>query len=106
MHAVALVVAFFVQSVGELADPRPAHVVDQAEVLDAAAEQRLEQTAAGIARAQLVVVTVDSVPGTAKQFATDLFNHWRLGSADKNEGVLVLLVMGQRRLEIETGTGI
>jgi uncharacterized protein len=99
-----------VQSVSEVPDPRPASlVVDQAGVLDAAAEARLNGVLLG-ARDRLgptlAVVTVDDVAGTPKEFATALFNHWQLGSAAKHDGVLVLLVMGKRRLEVETGTGI
>lgn len=99
-----------VQSVADVPDPRPASlVVDQAGVLDAAAEGRLNAAlldARDKLGPTLAVVAVDDVPGTPKEFATALFNHWQLGSAAKNDGVLVLLVMGKRRLEVETGTGI
>lgn len=101
---------FAVQSVSEVPDPRPARlVVDQAGVLDDATEARLDAALLD-ARTRLgpeiAVVTVDDVPGTPKEFATALFNHWKLGTAAKNDGVLVLLVMGKRRLEVETGTGL
>jgi uncharacterized protein len=106
----ALLVIFQVASVTEVASPRPnGWVTDQASVISADAEARLDamagelHTLRGI---ELAIVTVDSVPGTPKQFATDLFNHWKLGSAATNNGVLVLLVMSQRRLEIETGDGM
>jgi uncharacterized protein len=55
---------------------------------------------------EMPVVTVQDVPGTPKEFATALFNHWGVGKADADNGVLVLLVMGQRRLEMETGYGV
>src|SRR5690606_12839798 len=48
----------------------------------------------------------DSVSGTPKQFATALFNHWGVGSAERNDGVLFLLVMSSRRLEVEVGYGL
>lgn len=106
--AYSLVLA--VQSVADVPDPRPAAlVVDQAGVVDDAAEGRLNRALVGLREvrgAELAVVTVDDVPGTPKEFATALFNHWKLGTAEKNDGVLVLLVMGQRRLEIETGIGM
>jgi uncharacterized protein len=108
--ATLCVFTILVQGVGDLPDPRPSRwVVDQAEVLSdddlAALERTLaaERTRPG---AEIAVVTVDAVPGTAKQFATALFNHWRLGRADRDDGVLVLLVMAQRRVEIETGDGL
>ena len=99
-----------VQSVAEVPSPRPGGwVTDQADVLDAAAEARLDALAEALHRdrgAEVAVVTVDDVPGTPKQFATELFNAWHIGRADHDDGVLVLMVMGKRRLEIETGRGI
>ncbi len=101
---------FAVQSVSEVPDPRPARlVVDQANVLDDATEARLDAALLDVRTRlgpEIAVVTVDDVPATPKEFATALFNHWKLGTAAKNDGVLVLLVMGKRRLEVETGTGL
>jgi uncharacterized protein len=56
--------------------------------------------------AEVAVVTVDDVDGTPKQFATKLFNHWGIGSAERNDGVLFLMVMNERRLEVEVGYGL
>lgn len=56
--------------------------------------------------AEVAMVTVQDVEGTPKEFATALFNHWRLGKAGANNGLLVLMVLGQRRLEMETGYGL
>lgn len=106
----ALLVIIQVASVTEVASPRPdGWVTDQANVIDPDDRAKIEAQAAELHRLrgiELAVVTVDSVPGTPKQFATDLFNHWKIGSATTNNGVLVLLVMNQRRLEIETGDGM
>ncbi|MBA3393347.1 MAG: TPM domain-containing protein [Deltaproteobacteria bacterium] len=105
-----LMLVFQVASVTDIASPRPTGwVTDQAAILDDATEAKLNAlaqrlfTSKGI---ELAIVTVDDVPGTPKQFATKLFNHWGIGAAQTNTGVLVLLVMGKRRLEVETGTGI
>ncbi len=106
----ALLVIFQVASVTEVASPRPnGWVTDQANVIPADVEAKIDAQAEELNRLrgiELAVVTVDSVPGTAKEFATALFNHWKIGSAATNNGVLVLLVMSQRRLEIETGDGM
>ncbi len=106
----ALLVIFQVASVTEVASPRPTGwVTDQANVISADAEAQLDAIAGelnSLRGIELAIVTVDSVPGTPKQFATDLFNHWKIGSASTNNGVLVLLVMSKRRLEIETGDGM
>lgn len=106
----ALLVIIQVASVTEVASPRPnGWVTDQANVISAEDEARLDAIAGELNKLrgiELAVVTVDTVPGTPKQFATDLFNHWKIGSAATNNGVLVLLVMSQRRLEVETGDGM
>ena len=107
----ASVIVSSVVSVADVPNPRTANrwVTDQANVLDARAEATLEAAAQALQDArgiELAVVTVDDVREPPKAFATALFNRWGIGSAQTNNGVLVLLVMGQRRLEIETGTGI
>ena len=97
--------------VTEVPNPREAGVwvTDLAEVVDAADEaalnELLDQLEADTS-AEVAVVTVDSVSGTAKEFTTELFAHWGVGKADKDNGLLVVLVMDQRRLEMETGYGL
>ncbi len=58
-------------------------------------------------RAHLDVVLVrslgEAVPKTA---ATALFNKWKIGRRDTNNGLLMLLVLDQRRVEFETGYGL
>ena len=58
-------------------------------------------------RAHLDVVLVrslgEAVPKTA---ATALFNQWKIGRQDTNNGLLMLLVLDQRRVEFETGYGL
>lgn len=57
--------------------------------------------------AEIAVVTVKSAGDiTPKDFATELFNLWGIGKKGKDNGVLVLLVMDARRIEVETGYGI
>jgi uncharacterized protein len=45
----------------------------------------------------------EAVPKTA---ATALFNKWKIGRKDTNNGLLMLLVLDQRRVEFETGYGL
>jgi uncharacterized protein len=45
----------------------------------------------------------DAVP---KQFATALFEAWGIGKKQVDNGVLILHVLDQRRVEIETGYGV
>jgi uncharacterized protein len=106
----ALTLYLAAQSVTGLTDPRPASlVVDQAGVIDDATEARIDAVLLALRRdrgTEVALVTVDDVDGATKAFATALYNHWQLGSAANSDGVLVLMVMGQRRLEIETGDGM
>lgn len=56
--------------------------------------------------AEIAVVTIQKTDGsTPKEFATNLFNLWNIGKKDKDNGILVLLVMEERRIEVETGYG-
>ena len=105
-----LALVFSMVTVTQVPNPRPnGWVTDQANVLDIPTEDKLNTLAETLYRTkqiELAIVVVDDVRETPKQFATALFNHWGIGNAQTNTGVLVLLVMGKRRLEIETGTGI
>ena len=57
--------------------------------------------------AEVAVVTVVSADAaTPRDFATDLFNHWGIGKADVDNGLLILMVEDERRLEMETGYGM
>ncbi|MEZ4317782.1 MAG: TPM domain-containing protein [Myxococcota bacterium] len=57
--------------------------------------------------AELVVVTVAATaPETPRDFATALFNEWGVGDREANNGLLVLLVMDERRIEMEVGYGL
>jgi uncharacterized protein len=105
-----LALVFSMVSVTGLESPRPdGWIVDQANVLDIGTEDKLNTLAEQLYRTkqiELAIVVVDDVRETPKQFATKLFDHWKIGNAQTNTGVLVLMVMNKRRLEIETGTGI
>jgi uncharacterized protein len=98
-------------SVQEIPSPRPqnAWVADTVDMIDADAEARLNQLISAIEAEQgveIAVVTVEDVDTpTPKDFATALFNHWGIGKARNDNGLLVLMVRGQRRLEMETGYG-
>jgi uncharacterized membrane protein YgcG len=39
-------------------------------------------------------------------FSVNLFNYWKVGKAGKNNGLLILIVMDQRRVEFKTGYGL
>jgi uncharacterized protein len=58
-------------------------------------------------RAHIDVVLVRSLgEAVPKMAATALFNQWKIGSKVTNNGLLMLLVLDQRRVEFETGYGL
>jgi uncharacterized protein len=58
--------------------------------------------------AEIAVVTVpDTLPyPTPKAYATALFNRWKIGKKSQDNGVLILVSLKDRRIEIETGYGV
>ena len=66
------------------------------------------QTSHGI---EAVVVTIDSIgdygtgDATIESFATGLFNAWGIGDATKNDGMLLLVAVKDRKVRVELGSG-
>lgn len=56
---------------------------------------------------QLVVTTVESIENeTIETFANELFRSWGIGNKDKNNGLLILLALNERKIRIEVGYGL
>ncbi|MEQ8536870.1 MAG: TPM domain-containing protein [Coleofasciculus sp. D1-CHI-01] len=86
-------------------------VTDMAEILSEDTENKLNQIISELETengTEIAVVTVleTSAAASPKAFTTELFNHWGIGKADEDNGVLFLISTGDRRVEIETGYGI
>lgn len=85
-------------------------VVDNAGMIDAAAEAALvDRLAAFEAKSsdQIVVATIPDLGGEAiEPYANRLFRHWRLGQAGEDNGVLLLVSRDDRRMRIEVGYGL
>ena len=85
-------------------------VVDNADMIDAATEAALTQKLADFETKgsdQIVVATIPSLGGEEiEPYATRLFNFWKLGQASKNNGVLLLVARGDRKMRIEVGYGL
>ncbi len=105
-------VGVWAQRVEEVPNPRltGGWVTDMAGILNAQQKQRLNQMIDALERdtgAEMAVVilqrTLDAEP---KAFATELFNRWGIGKKGADNGVLVLVALQQRRIEVETGYGI
>jgi uncharacterized protein len=59
-----------------------------------------------VSGAQVAVVMLPSIgEENPKEFSTALFNKWRIGQKNSDNGLLILTVMDQRRTEFETGFG-
>ena len=58
-------------------------------------------------RAQVAIVLVNNIGDRIpKEFATELFKSWGIGDKVTNNGLLVLLVKDQKRIEFEVGYGL
>jgi uncharacterized protein len=85
-------------------------VVDEANILDAAARTALTDKLAALEAKttdQLVVVTLKSLQGTSiEDYGYQLGRRWQVGQKGKNNGVLLIVVPSERKLRIEVGYGL
>lgn len=101
-------------TVQEVPNPRQQSggwVTDMAGILSYKTETQINQIISQLEAkngTEIAVVTVrETAPAASpKKFATQLFNHWKIGKKGKDNGVLFLISVGDRRVEIETGYGI
>jgi len=87
-----------------------APVVDLANVLSPDAETRISgrlqelRDTSGVQMSVLTITTTHGVP--IEEFATDAFARWGGGTAHRNDGVLFVLAVDDRRNRIEVGYGL
>lgn len=101
-------------TVQEVPNPRQANsgwVTDMANILSPSIEAQLNQMVAELEAkngVELAIVTVarTTPEHSPKEFATELFNYWGIGKKGQDNGVLLLISQGDRRVEIETGYGV
>ena len=79
-------------------------------VLSSSTKNTIEQNGKALEDAtgiQAIAVVVDFLDGQdPADYATDLINAWGIGQAGENNGVVVLLARGDRKIQIGTGTGL
>jgi len=112
----SLYVAFFLVpcpglalTVQEVPNPRQVSggwVTDKAEILQPETETQLNQMIARLEAKNGAEIAVVTVPETApaaspKEFTTNLFNYWKIGKKGQDNGVLFLISVKDRRVEIE-----
>ncbi|MDO5561897.1 MAG: TPM domain-containing protein [bacterium] len=113
LFLVVLICLFFVPSALALAVPNKSdefYVQDLANVIDAEAESEFiarSQALAAQDGTQIVLLTIPSLEGDSlEEFSLKTARDWSIGSAEKNNGVLILLVMDSHDIRIEVGYGL
>jgi uncharacterized protein len=85
-------------------------VTDQANVLPPAIEQELRDASLALEASDSTQVVVYTVPTTGsksiEQFALETFRATGIGQAGRNNGVLVVVAVRDRKVRIEVGTGL
>jgi uncharacterized membrane protein YgcG len=94
--------------------PADEYVNDYAGVMEQKHEDDLRARLADLDRRTGVEATVltiasihdyDTGDATIESFATNLFNTWGIGDAEKNDGLLILVAVRDHRVRIEVGKG-
>ena len=90
--------------------PKPFYAADFANVLEQETEDYITEQNGVLENAcgaQIVVVTTDFLDGMdIEDYAYTIFNHWKIGDADKNNGVLLLLAIGEENYWCMQGKGL
>jgi uncharacterized protein len=85
-------------------------VVDQAQLLDAAQEQAIEQKIIALEQKtghQFVVVTLSDLQGyDIADFGYQLGRHWRIGNEKADDGALLIIAPTERKVRVEVGYGL
>lgn len=85
-------------------------VVDQAELLSPAQERRLDAASEAVEREvgpQFVIVTANSLQGRPiEEFGLTLGRQWGIGSAERDDGLILLVAPNERKVRIEVGYGL
>src|SRR5947209_4092773 len=85
-------------------------VSDFADIVDASARNQVEAYCAAVERstgAQIALVVIPSPQGEpVEDVAGTLYRGWGVGSRGRQQGVLLLLAIGERRGRLEAGPGL
>ncbi|MDC7222515.1 MAG: TPM domain-containing protein [Spirochaetales bacterium] len=97
-------------SLGALSVPNlEGPVVDKAGILTSREEQELEQILIAFQNqtsAQMAVLTVKSLQGESLEgYSMEVADEWKLGQADRDNGILLLVALDERKVRLEVGYG-
>ncbi len=86
------------------------YVNDYANVIPASQRVALERYCAAVEKAtgaQMALVTIPTLEGEpVEDVANSLYRRWGIGKKGKDEGLLLLLVVGDKRSRLEVGYGL
>lgn len=101
------------RGVSQVPDPKQTdggYVSNPDNILSEIVVQQINQQLASLnqsGKAEVAVVALNSIGDQVpKDFAVELFNYWQIGSKETDNGLLILLIRDQHRVEFETGYGL
>ena len=112
--AITIMLSIFIPFVSAQDEPAmPRHrdyVNDFANIIDSGDEAAIRAFAQELdskTTAQIAVVTIPTTkPLTIEQYAVKLFEKWGIGTKAKDNGVLILMAVNDKKVRIETGYGM
>lgn len=108
--AVLVLLAFAAPALAQTFPALSGRVVDQAGILRPEDKLTIEQKLKAYEEKtsdQVVVATIRSLEGyPIEDYANRLFRAWKLGTKEKNNGVLLLVAPSEKRVRIEVGYGL
>ena len=108
--AVALAPAGAIAEQPQAVPPLTGHVVDTAGMLQAAQRSDLDRRLWDFEKAhgsQVVVLIVPTAqPESIEEYSIRVFDAWKLGRKQANDGILILVAARDRKLRIDTGYGL
>jgi len=94
--------------------PKEHFYVDQAGLLKTEDAARVDAVAGALLKEERIPLLVVTIPSLVtyeaagmpiESYARALFDHWGIGSKDRNYGILLLVSVGDRKARIELGAG-
>lgn len=105
---------FQIKSYASIPKPSTDYYLDEIGILDEATKENINKTNRQLedkTGSQVVVISLENPDGLdGYSYGTDIFNAWKIGDKDKENGVLILFLgpgpNGKRQVNIITGYGI
>ncbi|MEZ5351338.1 MAG: TPM domain-containing protein [Bryobacteraceae bacterium] len=109
--ACSLALPFFILTAADFSQLQPqGYLSDFARVVDPASRTRIERYCRSIedqTGAQIALVTIPTLDGEPiEDVANQIYRKWGVGQKGKNEGILLLLSVRDRRSRLEVGYGL